>query len=223
MKKSQKKKAKYELTPLWLELRKKSKSPIYDLTPLWNELKSHSKDPDSIIGSNALLYQRILTFIANGSMGFMYELKATFGEKGIDTFVSFVKDFISIEDVPGHYQLTNSTRKNLAVLNQDRKSLNLERSLNEVSQLEYSIHGDVEAEGWRPKKMSINERRLSKTELAKALGVSSTTLWRILKNNEAKAKKKKMPKCPKHKNYTGGRYYYLLSEVQEWLDYMAQA
>lgn len=221
--KEQNSKAKYELTPMWIELEKISKSPVYDLTSLWNELKLHSKDPDSIIGSNALLYQRILTFIANGSMGFMYELKAIFGEKGIDTFIRFVKDFISTEDVPGHYHLTNSTRKNLAVLNQDRKSLNLERSLNEVSQLEYSIYGDAEAEGWRPRKMNINERRLSKAELAKALGVSPTTLWRILKNNEAKAKKKKIPKCPKHKNYTGGRYYYLLSEVQEWLDYVAQA
>ncbi|CAM2911850.1 MULTISPECIES: helix-turn-helix transcriptional regulator [Lactobacillus] len=216
-------KNKYELIPMWIELKKVSKSPVYDLTPLWNELKLCSKDPDSIIGSNALLYQRVLTFIANGSMGFMYELKAIFGEKGIDIFIKFVKDFISLEDVPGHYFLTNSTRKNLAVLKQDHKSLNLEKSLNEVSQLQYSIHGDNEAEGWRPKKMSISEQKLSKIELAKALGVSPTTLWRILKSNESKAKKNKMPKCPKHKNYTGGRYYYLLSEVQEWLDYVAQA
>ena len=71
--------------------------------------------------------------------------------------------------------------------------------------------------------MNINsEKRLSKTTLAKTLGVSNTTLWRTIKLNEAKAKKNKLPKCPKHKNYTGGRYYYLLSEVQEWLDYMAQ-
>lgn len=96
MKKSQKIKAKYELTPLWIELQKISKSPTYDLTPIWSEIKAHSKDPDSIISSNALLYQRVLTFIASGSMGLMYELKATFGEKGIDTFIKFVKDFVSV-------------------------------------------------------------------------------------------------------------------------------
>lgn len=223
MKKSQKKKAKYELTPLWIELQKISKSPTYDLTPIWSEIKAHSKDPDSIISSNALLYQRVLTFIASGSMGLMYELKATFGEKGIDTFIKFVEDFVSVEDVPGHYYLSNSTKKNLEVLRQDRKSLDLERTLNEVSQLQHTLHGDANAEGWRTKKMNINnEKRLSKTTLAKALGVSNTTLWRTIKVNEAKAKKNKLPKCPKHKNYTGGRYYYLLSEVQEWLDYMAQ-
>lgn len=223
MKKSQKIKAKYELTPLWIELQKISKSPTYDLTPIWSEIKAHSKDPDSIISSNALLYQRVLTFIASGSMGLMYELKATFGEKGIDTFIKFVKDFVSVEDVPGHYYLSNSTKKNLEVLRQDRKSLDLERTLNEVSQLQYTLHGDANAEGWQTKKMNINnEKRLSKTTLAKTLGVSNTTLWRTIKLNEAKAKKNKLPKCPKHKNYTGGRYYYLLSEVQEWLDYMAQ-
>lgn len=223
MKKSQKIKAKYELTPLWIELQKISKSPTYDLTPIWSEIKAHSKDPDSIISSNALLYQRVLTFIASGSMGLMYELKATFGEKGIDTFIKFVKDFVSVEDVPGHYYLSNSTKKNLEVLRQDRKSLDLERTLNEVSQLQYTLHGDANAEGWQTKKMNINsEKRLSKTTLAKTLGVSNTTLWRTIKVNEAKAKKNKLPKCPKHKNYTGGRYYYLLSEVQEWLDYMAQ-
>ena len=48
MKKSQKIKAKYELTPLWIELQKISKSPTYDLTPIWSEIKAHSKDPDSI-------------------------------------------------------------------------------------------------------------------------------------------------------------------------------
>ena len=223
MKKSQKIKAKYELTPLWIELQKISKSPTYDLTPIWSEIKAHSKDPDSIISSNALLYQRVLTFIASGSMGLMYELKATFGEKGIDTFIKFVKDFVSVEDVPGHYYLSNSTKKNLEVLRQDRKSLDLERTLNEVSQLQYTLHGDANAEGWQTKKMNINnEKRLSNTTLAKTLGVSNTTLWRTIKVNEAKAKKNKLPKCPKHKNYTGGRYYYLLSEVQEWLDYMAQ-
>lgn len=223
MKRSQKIKAKYELTPLWIELQKISKSPTYDLTPIWSEIKAHSKDPDSIISSNALLYQRVLTFIASGSMGLMYELKATFGEKGIDTFIKFVKDFVSVEDVPGHYYLSNSTKKNLEVLRQDRKSLDLERTLNEVSQLQYTLHGDANAEGWQTKKMNINnEKRLSKTTLAKTLGVSNTTLWRTIKVNEAKAKKNKLPKCPKHKNYTGGRYYYLLSEVQEWLDYMAQ-
>lgn len=223
MKKSQKIKAKYELTPLWIELQKIRKSPTYDLTPIWSEIKAHSKDPDSIISSNALLYQRVLTFIASGSMGLMYELKATFGEKGIDTFIKFVKDFVSVEDVPGHYYLSNSTKKNLEVLRQDRKSLDLERTLNEVSQLQYTLHGDANAEGWQTKKMNINnEKRLSKTTLAKTLGVSNTTLWRTIKVNEAKAKKNKLPKCPKHKNYTGGRYYYLLSEVQEWLDYMAQ-
>lgn len=219
---SQSKQNKYDLTPMWLELKKVSRNPAYDLAPIWRDLKINSKDPDSIIGSSALLYQRIFNFISNGSMGFMFELKSIFGEKGIDTFVKFVKDFISMENQPGHYYLTTSTENNLKVFKQEQKLLNLEKALNEVSKVQYAAHGDAKAEGWKSKKMNINEKRLSKTQLAKALGVSPTTLWRTLKINETKAKKMKLPKCPKHKYYSGGRCYYLLSEVQEWLDYMAQ-
>lgn len=54
--------------------------------------------------------------------------------------------------------------------------------------------------------MKVQERKslLNRKSLAKALGVSETTLWRVLKNNQAIARKYKLRKCPTHRNYSGG-------------------
>lgn len=70
--------------------------------------------------------------------------------------------------------------------------------------------------------MKVQERKslLNRKALAKVLGVSETTLWRVLRNNQTIARKNKLRKCPTHRNYAGGRKYYLASEVQAWLDYV---
>lgn len=59
---------------------------------------------------------------------------------------------------------------------------------------------------------------LTKKELAKALNISSTTLWRALTDNTKKARKYKLPKCPSHTVYTSGRKYYDPQEVKDWLE-----
>lgn len=69
-------------------------------------------------------------------------------------------------------------------------------------------------------KVKDRENLLSKKDLAIALDMSSTTLWRVLKNNEAVAKQNKLKTCPIHRNYSSGRKYYLADEVQNWLDYI---
>lgn len=61
------------------------------------------------------------------------------------------------------------------------------------------------------------EKKLNKKELAAALGISSTTLWRCFNHAKKTAKKLKLEKLPSHNYYSGGRKYYYLSEVQNWL------
>jgi predicted DNA-binding transcriptional regulator AlpA len=62
------------------------------------------------------------------------------------------------------------------------------------------------------------QEKLSKKQLAEALGMSSTTLWRCLNSAQANAKKFKLEKLPVHSNYPGGRKYFYLVEVQNWLN-----
>lgn len=69
-------------------------------------------------------------------------------------------------------------------------------------------------------KMSKNW--LSKKELARALSISYSTLWRAMKSNYIKAKKLKLKQCPVHTSYSGGRKYYIAEEVSDWFDYMNQ-
>lgn len=61
------------------------------------------------------------------------------------------------------------------------------------------------------------EKKLNKKELAAALGMSSTTLWRCLNSAKKTAKKNKLGKLPSHCFYSGGRKYFYLTEVQNWL------
>lgn len=68
----------------------------------------------------------------------------------------------------------------------------------------------------------VEEKKLNKKELAKALGMSSTTLWRCLNSAKKKAKKLKLEKLPSHCFYPGGRKYYYLSEVQIWLQKVSE-
>lgn len=68
----------------------------------------------------------------------------------------------------------------------------------------------------------FKEEKLNKKELAKALGMSSTTLWRCLTSAKRTAKKLKLEKLPSHCFYPGGRKYYYLSEVQIWLQKVSE-
>ena len=70
--------------------------------------------------------------------------------------------------------------------------------------------------------MKVTERKklLTKKALAEALDMSPTTLWRVIKSNQAMAKKNKLRACPAHKSYSSGRNYYLAEEFQDWLDYV---
>ncbi|WP_223896153.1 hypothetical protein [Lactobacillus huangpiensis] len=70
--------------------------------------------------------------------------------------------------------------------------------------------------------MKTEERQnlLNRRALAKALGLSETTLWRVIKSNQEIARQNKLRKCPTHRNYAGGRKHYLVDEVQSWLDYI---
>lgn len=61
------------------------------------------------------------------------------------------------------------------------------------------------------------QEKLSKKQLAEELGMSSTTLWRCLNSAKAIAKKFKLEKLPVHSYYPGGRKYFYLEEVQNWL------
>lgn len=67
-----------------------------------------------------------------------------------------------------------------------------------------------------------NKKLLNKVELADALFMSYSTLWRSMKNNGKKAKKLKLKQCPVHVNYNGGRKYYIAKEVREWMEYISQ-
>ena len=65
------------------------------------------------------------------------------------------------------------------------------------------------------------EDKLNTKQLSEALGISTTTLWRDIKVNQAKAQKYKLEKCPAHRNRDGGRKFYYLSEMSQWLEYVA--
>ena len=70
--------------------------------------------------------------------------------------------------------------------------------------------------------MKTEERQnlLNRRALAKALGLSETTLWRVIKSNQEIARQNKLRKCTTQRNYAGGRKHYLVDEVQSWLDYI---
>jgi Mor family transcriptional regulator len=70
--------------------------------------------------------------------------------------------------------------------------------------------------------MKVKDRTelLNRQELAQALNMSSTTLWRVIRSNQAFARKNKLKNCPIHQNYAGGRKYYLADEVEKWFDYL---
>lgn len=66
------------------------------------------------------------------------------------------------------------------------------------------------------------EERLNKKQLAEAMGMSTTTLWRCLASSKKVAKKLKLGKLPSHSFYPGGRKYFYLTEVQNWLKKVAE-
>lgn len=66
------------------------------------------------------------------------------------------------------------------------------------------------------------EKKLNKKELAQALGMSSTTLWRCLTSAKRTAKKYKLEKLPSHCFYPDGRKYFYLTEVQNWLEKVSE-
>lgn len=70
--------------------------------------------------------------------------------------------------------------------------------------------------------MKAKDRKnlLNKKGLAQALGMSSTTLWRVLKANQTIARRYKLRACPQHRSYASGHKYYFADEVQGWLDYV---
>lgn len=71
--------------------------------------------------------------------------------------------------------------------------------------------------------MKVKDRAelLNRQELAQVLKMSPTTLWRVMKSNQAFARKNKLRNCPIHQNYAGGRKYYLAVEIEEWFEYLA--
>ncbi len=68
----------------------------------------------------------------------------------------------------------------------------------------------------------VEEKKLNKKELAQALGMSSTTLWRCLNSAKRTAKNLKLEKLPSHCFYPGGRKYFYLTEVQNWLEKVSE-
>ncbi|RHW50329.1 hypothetical protein DS834_06680 [Lactobacillus bombicola] len=66
--------------------------------------------------------------------------------------------------------------------------------------------------------MLNTEQKLNKTELATALHLSQTTLWRAIKENKKKARKYNLHRCPEHATYSTGRKYFYAREMEIWLD-----
>lgn len=66
--------------------------------------------------------------------------------------------------------------------------------------------------------MAITEGKLNKTELARALHISPSTLWRSIKENKQKARKYHLHRRPEHAIYSTGRRYFYAQEMQNWLE-----
>lgn len=61
-------------------------------------------------------------------------------------------------------------------------------------------------------------QRLNKKQLAHEMNMGTTTLWRCLNESQRIAKKYKLPKLPSHSWYPGGRKYFYLDEIKDWLE-----
>lgn len=203
------------------------KKPNYKLVPMWSEIKNIVKRPDYQgeklrTSDDFILYRKIINFLYLGATGTLFEIKETQGLSKLFDFFNYILYFISNTNTPGHYYPSALIKQQIKDINTTTDLFNLDASLNQISRIEHAKHGDNRSKGWRSRKLKMSQRKelLNKKELAKVMNVSPSTLWRLLKQNNEKAKKLRLRKCPAHRDYSGGRVYYLANEVQEWLDYI---
>lgn len=201
----------------------------YKLVPMWSEIKNIVKRPnyqgDKLRTSDDfILYRKIINFLYLGATGTLFEIKETQGLDKLYDFFDYILYFINSASTPGHYYPSGSVKQQIKDINDTTDLFDLDASLNRISRVEHAKHGDQNSKGWRSKNMKMSERKelLNKKQLAKVMNMSPSTLWRLLKNNNAKAEKLRLKKCPAHRDYSGGRVYYLANEVQDWLNQIAK-
>lgn len=216
------KKINYKLVPLWISIEKLTFKPKYELVPFWNEINLFINDLEYKKSEDFLLYRKINTFLCNGPAGTLYIIKKALGMQKLKVFISFLLDYINNESTPGHYFPSYVVLNQIEQIKTISNLIDFDSTLNEISKIMHENHGDKNAKGWQSSEMLVEKRKdlLTRKKLAQALEMSQTTLWRVLKDHQAIAKKYKLKPCPTYRNYAGGRKYYLAEEVQAWLNYV---
>ncbi|WP_407325293.1 hypothetical protein P8R55_08895 [Lactobacillus johnsonii] len=134
---------------------KKKKKINYALTPIWHEIEKIIKNPDfkgSSMKTNDdfVLYRKIINFLYRGAAGTLFEIKEGLVEEGLEMFMQYLHFFLADIDKPGHYYPSALVKKQVKDIKRSSKLFELKDTLNEISRLEYSKHGDNEAKGWKP-------------------------------------------------------------------------
>lgn len=134
-----KKKDDYQLTPIWKEIEEIIKWPDFKGTPM--------KTNDDFI-----LYRKIINFLYRGAAGTLFEIKEGLGEKGLKMFMQYLLFFLSNVENPGHYYPSSLVKSQIKQIREVAGLFDIADTLNEISQLEYSKHGENPAKRWRPDK-----------------------------------------------------------------------
>lgn len=134
-----KKKIDYPLTPIWKEIEKIVKMSDFKGDPM-------KKNDDFI------LYRKIVNFLYRGAAGTLFEIKEGLGEKELKMFMQYLLFFLSNVENPGHYYPSSLVKSQIKQIQEVEGLFDIADTLNEISQLEYSKHGDNPAKGWRPDK-----------------------------------------------------------------------
>ena len=134
-----KKKIDYPLTPIWKEIEKIVKMSDFKGDPM-------KKNDDFI------LYRKIVNFLYRGAAGTLFEIREGLGEKELKMFMQYLLFFLSNVENPGHYYPSSLVKSQIKQIQEVEGLFDIADTLNEISQLEYSKHGDNPAKGWRPDK-----------------------------------------------------------------------
>lgn len=209
----------YAFVDMWMEINTFAMIPV-GYVPLWNEIEKIAQTVS--YSGNDLLYKKVFNFFVNGPVGTLYLIKETFGERGLKKFMDFICEFIDITDLPGYYYPSAQIKNQINGFKNVANLIDLRQLLVEFKEIQIKEHGgELDS-------MEINKRKLNsipinlvtKKELAKELLISYSTLWRVLKFNNAKAKKYKLKPCPYHVMYSGSRKLYDVDEVRSWITYI---
>lgn len=131
------------------------KKADYPLTEIWQEIEKIIKEPNfqgdkMKISDDFIIYKKITNFLYRGATGTLFEIKEGLGEKELRIFMQYLFFFLNDINHPGHYYPSKLVNSQIRQISESSNLFNIADTLNEISRLEYSKHGENNAKGWMP-------------------------------------------------------------------------